>query len=98
MKPLEQIARSKHADLASTAGAGILGGGLGMLLPQFVRPYAIFLVVIGILLHGWGMLEKRRLEAGSAVPPWSRALYWLCWLALAALVAWMGVAALKEVA
>jgi hypothetical protein len=95
MSHLEQTARGKHADLASAAGAGLLGAGLGVLLAQFARPYAIPLVAIGILLHGWGMLEKGRLESGKTMPRWATALYWLCWLALAALAVWMGAVALR---
>jgi hypothetical protein len=101
MKNQDTVARAKHADLASSSGAGILGAGLGVLLIEFVRPelarpLAVALVVIGIVLHGWGMFEKRRLEAGVPIPTWSKALYWLCWAALGILVAWIGLAAFKE--
>jgi hypothetical protein len=96
-----ELARAKQADLAGSSGAGILGTGLGVLLTEFVppelaQPLAFALVVIGIVLHGWGMLEKRRLEAGVSIPQWSKALYWLCWAALAVLLAWMGVTALQK--
>jgi hypothetical protein len=89
-------ARGKRADLAGAAGAGVLGIGLGALLAQFVQSFALVLIAIGILLHAWGMLEKHRLEVGAAIPRWSKALYWLCWLALALLLAWISLAALKD--
>ena len=81
--------REKQADLASSAGAGVLGAGLGVLLAGYAASAAPMLVVIGVLLHGWGMLEKRRLQAGAAQPRWADALFWVCWIALAALVAWI---------
>ena len=70
-----------------------MGAGLGALLAQFARPYALGLIVIGIGLHGLAMVEKRRLEAGEAIPRWSKVLYWICWLALAAILAWIGIGA-----
>lgn len=101
MNARNAISRQKHADLSSSAGAGILGAGLGALLVDLVRPeiwqpVAAALVGIGIILHGWGMLEKRRLEAGVEAPGWSTALYWLCWAGLATLVIWLGLAAFKD--
>lgn len=97
----DTIAREKRADLAGSAGAGTLGAGLGALLvefarPEFARPLALGLIAIGIALHGWGMLEKRRLEAGVAIPQWSKALYWLCWAALGILVVWVSLTALRD--
>jgi hypothetical protein len=42
--------------------------------------------VVGVVSHGWGMLQKHRLESGSNEwPPWwESTLYWGCWAALAA--------------
>ena len=81
----------KRADLTSSLGAGVLGGGLALLAPRFLAPYAVALLLAGALLHGWGMYDKHRLEraAGEAPPRWAEALYWLCWVALAALAAWI---------
>jgi hypothetical protein len=82
-----QIHRRKQLDLASDAGAGVLGiGGLGALLGQWVTRYVVLLVVLGMLLHGWGMVENRRLEMGAAIPLWATAMYWLCWILLAGLL------------
>lgn len=81
--------REKQADLASSTGAGVLGAGLGVLLAGYAASAAPGLVAIGVLLHGWGMFEKRRLQAGAAQPRWANALFWLCWVALAVLVAWI---------
>lgn len=82
-------ARVKKADLASATGAGVLGAGLGVMFAAHAADLGPLLVVVGALLHGWGMLEKRRLEAGAPMPRWAGALYWLCWVALAALLVWI---------
>ena len=86
--------RQKRAELAGATGAGVLGVGLGALLAQWTAPYAMPLLVVGVLLHGWGMLENHRLEAGADVPRWSAALYWACWAALAVLIVWILLRAL----
>lgn len=85
----DRVPRRKHADLAGGVGAGVLGVGLGALLAQWTAQYAMLLLVIGVLLHGWGMLEKHRLEEGAEVPVWSTILYWACWAVLALLTVWI---------
>ena len=87
---LPDVWRQKRAELAGSAGAGVLGAGIGALLAQWVAPFAVALLVLGVLLHGWGMVEKHRLEAGATSPSWSRALYWVCWVLLAILMMWIG--------
>ncbi len=86
MNQQPQICRRKQVDLASASGAGVLGIGVGALLGEWAIRYGVFLVVLGTLLHGWGMLEKRRLEAGTDIPLWATAMYWLCWILLASLM------------
>ena len=77
--------RQKQAELAGAIGAGVLGFGVGALLSEWTAPFAVLLVIVGVLLHGWGMLEKHRLEAQAGQPAWATTLYWVCWIALAAL-------------
>ena len=78
------MARMKRAGLLSSAGALVLGVGLGLLLPGEVRALAVPILVVGMLAHGWGMLEAHRLERVSEVAPprWAGVLYWVCWLLL----------------
>lgn len=90
-----QVSRKKRSELASSTGAGVLGAGLGALLAEWVAAYALLLLLIGVLLHGWGMLEKHRLDAGGEIPLWSTALYWLCWIVLATLMIWIGLEAFR---
>lgn len=91
----EHRARLKSAELLSTTGALVLGVGLGAALSTYVGRAAVPLLVAGIASHGWGMLQKHRLEAGASYAPawWEAALYWLCWIAMAALALLIGIKA-----
>jgi len=83
-----QIARIKKAELLSSLGAGVLGAGIALLLPNQLAPYAISILLLGLISHGVGKSQKHRLEQQGEVVRiwWTEALYWLCWLALAALL------------
>ena len=85
MKP--NLQRQKVAGLLSSSGALVLGLGLGLMLPEAVRPFAVTILAVGALAHGWGMFETHRLESApeTAEPRWSEVLYWACWLSLATL-------------
>jgi hypothetical protein len=68
---------------------------LALVLPEWLRTYAIPLLIGGVLVHGAGMTLKYRLEARGGPPPWwERALFWLCWALLAMLGIWIAAAAL----
>jgi hypothetical protein len=82
------ITRVKKAELLSSLGAGVLGAGIALLLPNQLAPYAILILLLGLVSHAVGMSQKHRLEQQGKVVHlwWAEALYWLCWLALAALL------------
>lgn len=84
----EQISRIKRAELLSSIGAGVLGAGIALLLTKFLAPYAIPILLIGLISHAAGMSRKHGLEGQSQSVRlgWAEALYWFCWLALAALL------------
>jgi hypothetical protein len=84
---------AKGAELASGLGAIVLGAGLALVLPAWLRDYALPLLIGGIVVHGVGMTLKYRLESRDGPPQWwERALFWLCWACLAALGLWLAVA------
>ena len=88
--------RLKRAEIISTVGAGILGGGLALLLDVLLKPYTVPLLLAGLLTHSWGMRDKHRLEtrvAGTRVW-WVEALYLGCWAALIALTLYLAAAKL----
>ena len=87
------MTRLKVAELTSGVGALVLGVGLGALFPQWFAPAAGVIALAGVITHAFGMWDKHRLE-GQAHPgtePWVAALYRVCWLLLAAVVAFLFV-------
>jgi hypothetical protein len=82
--PRTEPRRRKLAELTSGVGAGVLGGGLALLLAPYLTAYAVPLVLVGALVHGWGMLDYHRLDRATGAEPvwWAEALYWVCWIAL----------------
>ena len=80
-------ARLKRAETTAAMGAGILGAGLALLLPDWLQRYAVTLLLLGLVMHAWGMYDKHRLEAGAGAARiwWVETLYWGCWIILAAL-------------
>ena len=83
----------KRADLLSGVGAVVLGMGLGLLFARLLTPYATPLLLTGLLMHAWGMFDKHRLEKASTGARlwWEEALYWVCWIALLILAAYIAV-------
>lgn len=82
--------RLKLAELSSALGAGVLGLGAGVLIANPLRGLGLPLLVVGLALHAWGMTDKHRIEASDQTARiwWSTALYWICWLGLAAVAAY----------
>ena len=76
--------RLKRAELLSGVGAGVLGAGLALLFARPLERYAVPLLLLGLISHGWGMYAKHRLEVADGVelPPWAAWLYWGCWVLL----------------
>ena len=82
----------KAAELVSGMGAIVLGAGAALMLPELLRAYALPLLAGGAFVHCLGMTLKVRLELRDGPPLWwEQALFWLCWLGLAALGLWIAV-------
>jgi hypothetical protein len=83
------VNRLKLAQLTSGVGALVLGVGLGALFPGWFGPAAGVIAGVGLSLHAFGMWDAHRLEPGghAPAPPWVAALYWVCWLLLAVVLA-----------
>lgn len=81
--------RLKLVELTSGVGALVLGSGLGALLPGWFGPRAGLIAFADLSLHAFGMWDTHRLEAVGPTdnPPWVVALYWVCWLLLAVVLA-----------
>ena len=75
------------AELTSGTGALVLGVGIGSLFASSLARWTVPVLIVGAFLHAWGMFDKHRVESGAASvqPWWTTALYWICWLGLAAL-------------
>ncbi|MEX2284110.1 MAG: hypothetical protein WEE89_16605, partial [Gemmatimonadota bacterium] len=90
VEPDGTAARLKLASLSSTSGAGVLGLGLGTLAARYLAGLGVFLVLSGLALHVWGMVDQHRIEARQAQQLWWEAwLYWICWLALGGLAVYV---------
>ena len=86
-----QATFARKAELLSGVGAVVLGGGIALLWPDVLLPFATQLLIVGIVLHSGGMYLKHRAEGRSGlVPPrWESVAYWSCWAALLLLAAYV---------
>ena len=85
------LARMKRAQTTSAVGAGLLGAGIALLLPDYLRAYAVMVGALGLLMHAWGMYDNHRLQAleDDTRVWWAELLYWACWLSLAILLVYV---------
>jgi hypothetical protein len=85
------MTRLKVAELTSGVGALVLGVGLGALFPQLFAPAAGVIALAGVVAHAFGMWDKHRLagRAHAQSEQWVTVFYWVCWLLLAGVVAFL---------
>lgn len=77
---------AKAAELVSGLGAIVLGAGLALVLPQWLRGFGAALLVGGAAVHGVGMTLKYRFESRTGpLLWWERTLFRLCWSCLTGL-------------
>ena len=81
------LGQSKAAEISRTAGALVLGIGVGAWNASWLNTYVIPLVLLGALSQSWGMHTKSRLENPPGRDPtvWETVLMWSCWALLFAL-------------
>ena len=91
--------RIKQLDLLGGTGAGLLGAGIALLLAEWLRPFALPALLIGIVVHGWAMFEKSRVErdAGLEQPAWSIITRQICWAMLLGLLLYVALKILSAV-
>lgn len=79
------IRARKRADLLSITGATVAGTAIGAGWGTALAGIAPLLLVLGLVVHAVGMTSRHRLDTreGGALPVFWRALYLLCWAAIA---------------
>jgi hypothetical protein len=85
----QPVDSNRLAQSASALGAGILGFGLGSKLGLPLGNYAFLIVVIGGILHVWGMYLVQMKNADTSNTGIAKILWisaWLCLIALLVLV------------
>ena len=80
-------------ELLGGIGAAVLGAGVGLILKDLLAPLAFPLLLVGLVVHGWAMLGKHRLDASgpAAMPLWSLWAYWACWALIAGLIVYLAL-------
>lgn len=82
-----RLNQTKRLELLGGLGAGILGAGVALLLADWLKPYAIPALLLGMVAHGWAMYQKGRLEQQVAMPQpaWTKLTELVCWILLGSL-------------
>jgi hypothetical protein len=89
--------RLKQLELLGGIGAGILGAGVALILAKWLTSYAIPILLIGIVAHGFAMFAKGRLERQSSViqPWWAIAAEGACWVMILGLIGYITLSLLN---
>lgn len=64
--------RARFAETTSSIGAGLLGIGLGVLFARHLNAFGMAFLVLGALMHAWGMFDMRRMESRRGTRGWSQ--------------------------
>jgi len=46
-----QVSQTKRAELLSSVGTGVLGGGLALLFAEILKGYALVTLIVGLAMH-----------------------------------------------
>lgn len=82
----------KGAESVSGLGAIVLGAGLALVMPTWLRDFGMALLVAGAAVHGVGMTLKYRLASREGPRlRWEQGLFRLCRACLAGLGMWIAI-------
>jgi hypothetical protein len=82
------------AQSASALGAAILGFGIGVKWGSSVATFALVIVLVGAVLHGWGMYVMQLKEGSPKANQVAKLLWvsaWLCMILLVGLVVYLTI-------
>lgn len=83
---LEHRYRMRRAEVFSISGAIVSAAGLGLLLGRWLMHLAIPLILVGAVVHLWGMYTRHRLDPHrhSRRATREKVAYGLYWIVIAA--------------
>ena len=82
------------AQSASALGSGILGFGVGVKWGGPAAAYALAVILVGAVLHGWGMYVVQLKEGSAKTSQVAKLLWvsaWICLILLAGLVVYLTI-------
>jgi hypothetical protein len=84
---------SRIAQSASAIGAAILGFGAGIEFGTKLHGYGIWVIVIGALIHIYGMylMQMKRVDKKSGAAKFLLVSAWICLIALLATIIYLSM-------
>ena len=84
---------SRIAQSASAIGAAILGFGTGIEFEIKLKGYGIGVIVIGALIHVYGMylMQMKSVDKKSRAPKFLLITAWVCLVALVAIIIYLSM-------
>ena len=62
----DKLTKARYVEWqASLFGACFIAFGLGILLASYFQTFALFIILIGIILHSWGMYKIHKRNKGD---------------------------------
>ena len=81
-------------ELLGGIGAAVLGAGVALVFRALLAPLALPLLLVGLVVHGWAMWGKHRVDTSDSapMPRWAVWGYWTCWVLIAGLIIYVASA------
>lgn len=85
----------KSLQLAQSAwalGAGIFGFGLGAKWGYIINRYALFIIIVGAVIHAFGMFIMQMKDSNGKATGIAKTLWitaWICLIALGAIIVYL---------